>query len=73
MANTNLRKPAPPHAPEPVEPVQLNDPRAPKDRIEPDQMRQWAKRLNVNTARLREAVQRVGPVVEDVRRFLAHH
>lgn len=73
MANPNLRKPAPPDAPEPVETVRVNDPRTPKDRIEPDRMKQWAKRLNVSTARLREAVQRAGPAAEDVRPFLAYH
>lgn len=74
MANPSIRKHnAPPTAAEPVEPVKVNDARAPKERIEPDQIKDWAKRLNVSTTRLREAVQRAGPVVDDVKRFLAHH
>ena len=72
MANPSLRTNSPPPA-EPAEPVQVNDARSPKQRIEPDQMKEWAKRLNVSTTRLREAVQRAGPVVDDVKRFLAHH
>ena len=72
MANPSLRKNSPPPA-EPAEPVQVNDARSPKQRIEPDQMKEWAKRLNVSTTRLREAVQRAGPVVDDVKHFLAHH
>ena len=73
MANPNLRKTKAPDAPEPAEPVEVNDPPKTKERIEPDQMKEWAKRLNISTTRLREAVQRVGPVVDDVKRFLAHH
>ena len=38
--------------------------------IEPDQVKQWAKNLDVSATRLREAIRRVGPVVEDVKRFL---
>jgi len=73
MANPNLRKPDPPETEEPAEPVKINDARTPRARIEPDQMKEWAKRLNVSTTRLREAVQRARPVVDDVKRFLAHH
>lgn len=39
--------------------------------IEPDQVQRWAKTLDVSAQRLREAIRRVGPVVEDVKRFLA--
>lgn len=73
MANPNLRKPDTPEAVEPAEPVKINDGRTLKARIEPDQMKEWAKRLNVSTTRLREAVRRAGAVVDDVKRFLAHH
>jgi hypothetical protein len=38
--------------------------------IEPDQLKQWARDLNVTAARLREAIKTVGPRVEDVRQFL---
>ena len=40
------------------------------EHIEPDKVAQWAKRLNVPAPRLREAIKRVGPVVDDVRKFL---
>ena len=73
IRKTNLRKTDGADPVEPVEPVQVNDARMPKERIEPDQMKEWAKRLNVSTTRLREVVQRAGPVVDDVKRFLAHH
>jgi hypothetical protein len=73
MANPSIRKQGSPDTVDPVEPVAINDARAPKERIEPDQIREWAKRLNVSTTRLREAVQRAGSVADDVRRFLKHH
>lgn len=73
MANPSIRKQGAPTPLDPVEPVKINDARVPKERIEPDQMKEWAKRLNVSTTRLREAVQRAGPVVDDVKRFLEHH
>ena len=73
MANPNPRKGNPPTASEAAEPIPVNDARTPKARIEPDQIKQWAERLNVSTTRLREAVQRAGPVVDDVKRFLSHH
>ena len=38
--------------------------------IEPDQVKQWAKDLNVSAARVREAIKNVGPKVEDVKQFL---
>jgi hypothetical protein len=38
--------------------------------IEPKEVKRWAKELNVPAPRLREAIRRVGPVVEDVKRFL---
>jgi Protein of unknown function (DUF2934)/Protein of unknown function (DUF3606) len=39
-------------------------------RIEPDEVRRWARKLKVPAERLREAIQRVGPVVNDVKRYL---
>lgn len=71
MANPTIRKHNAPA--EPVESVKVNDARTPKERIEPDKMKEWAKRLNVSTTRLREAVQRAGPIVDDAKRFLTHH
>jgi hypothetical protein len=38
--------------------------------IKPDEVTHWAKKLDVPAPRLREAIRRVGPVVEDVKRFL---
>jgi hypothetical protein len=73
MANPGARKGNAPTATEAAEPVAVNDARAPKERIEPDQISQWAQRLNVSTTRLREAVRRAGPAVDDVKRFLSHH
>jgi uncharacterized protein DUF3606 len=73
MANPGTRKPDEQNAIESMDAPRINDPRTPKDRIEPDQIKDWAQRLNVSTTRLREAVQRAGPVVDDVKRFLAHH
>jgi len=40
------------------------------DIIEPPDLQKWAKKLNVPAPRLREAIQRVGPVASDVRRYL---
>lgn len=40
------------------------------EHIEPDQVAKWARRLNVPAPKLREAIQRVGPVVSDVKQFL---
>ena len=40
------------------------------EHIEPDQVAKWARRLKVPAPRLREAIQRVGPVVSDIRQFL---
>lgn len=73
MANPSIRKQRTAETVEPVEPFKINDARAPKERIEPNQIKDWAKRLNISTTRLREAVQRAGPVVQDVKRFLEHH
>lgn len=73
MANPSIRKQGAPQTVDPVEPFKINDARAPKERIEPNQIKEWAKRLNISTTRLREAVQRAGPVVQDVKRFLEHH
>jgi hypothetical protein len=38
--------------------------------IEPDDVDKWAHRLNVPAPKLREAMQRVGPVIRDIKRFL---
>ena len=38
--------------------------------VEPDEVEEWARRLNVPAPKLREALQRVGPVVRDIKRFL---
>src|SRR5690606_16460483 len=38
--------------------------------IEPDEVQRWARTLDVPAQRLREAIRRVGPVVDDVKRFL---
>lgn len=73
MANPSVRKHGSPDTVEPVEPAQPRDPRAMKERIEPTQIKEWAKRLNVSPVRLRAAVQRAGPVVDDVKRYLEHH
>ena len=40
------------------------------ERIEPDQVRTWARKLKVPAERLRDAIQRAGPLVSDVKRFL---
>jgi hypothetical protein len=40
--------------------------------IAPDAVKQWARQLNVPAARLRQAIWRVGPLVDDVKRFLAN-
>jgi hypothetical protein len=39
--------------------------------IAPDAVKRWARELNVPAPRLREAIRRVGPRVDEVRRFLA--
>ena len=39
-------------------------------RIEPDQVKTWARQLNVSAPRLREAIRRVGPAVRDVKQYL---
>jgi hypothetical protein len=41
------------------------------EHVEPDEVQKWAKRLKVPAPRLREAIKRVGPVVNDIKRFLA--
>jgi hypothetical protein len=38
--------------------------------VEPDEVDKWARRLKVPAPRLREAMQRVGPVISDIKRFL---
>jgi hypothetical protein len=40
------------------------------ERIEPDQVKKWARQLNVSAPQLREAIRRVGPAVRDVKQFL---
>jgi hypothetical protein len=40
------------------------------DVIKPPDVQKWAKKLKVPAPRLREAIQRVGPVASDVRRYL---
>jgi hypothetical protein len=40
------------------------------ERIEPDEVMGWARMLDVSPQRLREAMGIVGPIVEDVRRYL---
>jgi hypothetical protein len=40
------------------------------EHVEPDQVGKWARRLKVPAPKLREAMQRVGPVVRDIKRFL---
>lgn len=40
------------------------------ENIEPDHVQDWAQRLGVQPARLREAIQRVGSRVSDVHQFL---
>ncbi|HEX6062704.1 MAG TPA: DUF3606 domain-containing protein [Longimicrobiales bacterium] len=73
MANPSSRKTNPIDAEEPMEAPGAADTRTRRQRIEPDQIKEWAERLNVSTTRLREALQRAGPVVDDVKRFLSHH
>lgn len=73
MAHPSIRKTNPPDGEEPMETPGVTDTRTPKERIEPDRIKEWAQRLKVSTTRLREAVQRAGPVVDDVKRFLSHH
>lgn len=41
------------------------------EHIEPDEVDKWARQLDVSAPRLREAIRRVGPVVRDVKEFLA--
>ena len=41
------------------------------EHIEPDDVQKWAKRLKVPAPKLREAIKRVGPVVSDIKQFLA--
>jgi hypothetical protein len=38
--------------------------------IEPDRVGTWARKLKVPAPRLREAIQRVGPLVNDVKEYL---
>jgi hypothetical protein len=44
--------------------------KAEPEQIAPDQVKQWARKLNVPAPRLREAMRRVGPSVSDVKQFL---
>jgi hypothetical protein len=47
--------------------------RAGVEHIEPHDVTEWAKRLDVPSSRLREAIKRVGPLVKDVKKFLGAH
>ena len=49
---------------------QERQPGAGEGTIEPDQVKEWAKTLNVSAPRLREAIKNVGPKVDDVKQFL---
>jgi hypothetical protein len=42
------------------------------EHVEPDQVGKWARRLKVPAPKLREAMQRVGPVISDIKRFLGN-
>jgi hypothetical protein len=39
--------------------------------IEPDEIRQWAPRLNVSATRLREAIKNTGNRLSDIKRYLS--
>lgn len=39
--------------------------------IEPSEIRQWAPRLNVSAARLREAIKNAGNKLSDIKRYLS--
>jgi hypothetical protein len=57
------------------EPLSADQPGSPgahpgAERIEPDQVKKWARELNVSAPQLREAIKRVGSVVRDVKEFL---
>lgn len=53
------------------DPLSADQPGSPDaERIEPDQVKKWARQLNVSAPQLREAIKRVGSVVRDVKRFL---
>ena len=41
------------------------------DRIEPEEVKRWAQTLSVSAPELREAIRRVGPLIDDVRQFLS--
>ena len=42
-----------------------------RQRIEPDQVKEWAAKLKVSAESLRNAIKEAGPFVDDVRQFLA--
>ena len=44
-----------------------------EERIEPDELKRWAAELAVPAGSLRVAIERVGPRVADVKRYLEHH
>jgi hypothetical protein len=47
------------------------DPRGhPEEDIRPDEVHRWAEELNVSPEELRVAIERVGPVSSEVRKFL---
>jgi hypothetical protein len=42
----------------------------PEEDIRPDEVHRWAEELNVTPEELRTAIERVGPVSSEVRKFL---
>jgi hypothetical protein len=60
----------PSHAPDRSD-APASDQQSDAERIEPNEVKQWARQLDVSAPRLREAIKRVGPVVRDVKQFLA--
>jgi hypothetical protein len=42
----------------------------PEEDIKPDQIHQWAEELEVSPEELRLAIERVGPISSEVRKFL---
>lgn len=42
----------------------------PEEDIKPDQIHQWAEELEVTPEALRLAIERVGPISSEVRKFL---
>jgi hypothetical protein len=42
----------------------------PEEDIKPDKIHQWAEELDVSPEELRAAIERVGPISSEVRKFL---